>query len=476
MIKHRNIYIENYLSFNMKKILILLVLLMILPNVLAINLTIEKQSENEVMIVDANEPLILDLKVTNNGETDKFLFYTFFGFGFEPSERIEIKQGETKNVQFKIYPSPGYEPRGFSTFNYFVQTPNKSEIKQRLTINVIDVKDAFEIGAGEINPESNAIEIYLYNKVNFEFKDLKINFNSAFFQLNQEFDLLPNEKKIFEINLNKEEFNELLAGFYTMNAEITYKEIITNLESPIKFAEKDILTTTKQEYGFIIHTKIIEKSNQGNVVLDSQTTVKKNILSRLFTSYSPQPSLVERQGFSVYYTWNNEIKPGETLKVMIKTNWILPFLILILLIIIIVLAKIYSRRSLVLRKSVRFVRAKGGEFALKVSIIVDSKKYLEKVNIIDRLPPLVKIYEKFFGEQPSKIDQNKKRIEWNFEKLEQGERRVLSYIIYSKVGVLGKFALPRTTAIFEREGKIKEVNSNKTYFVAEQIGRQKEEY
>jgi len=62
---------------------------------------------------------------------------------------------------------------------------------------------------------------------------------------------------------------------------------------------------------------------------------------------------------------------------------------------------------------------------------------------------------------------------WNFEKLEAGERRIISYIIYSKIGVLGKFALPPTTAIYEKDGKIKETESNKAFFIAEE--RKKEE-
>ena len=76
---------------------------------------------------------------------------------------------------------------------------------------------------------------------------------------------------------------------------------------------------------------------------------------------------------------------------------------------------------------------------------------------------------------PTRFDEKNRRIEWNFEKLEAGESRVLSYIIYSKIGVLGKFALPSATAIYEREGKIKESESNRAFFVAEQRTRDVEE-
>ncbi len=448
---------------------------MILPTTLAIDLTIDQQSQNEVMIVNANEPAIVNLEVTNNGKTDNFLFYTFFGTGLEPSEKIQISKDETKEIELKFYPRQDSDLRGFTSFNYFVQGSNFSEISQKITLNVIDFQNAFEIGAQEIDPESNKIQIYLYNKVNFAFSSINAKLESAFFNIQDDFALEPYEKKTFEVQLNKEDYKKLMAGFYTLKADLIYKEVTAKIENQIKFVEKDILKTSSEDYGFIIHTKVIEKTNDGNVVAESSTTIKKNILSRLFTSFNPSPSVIDRQGGKIYYTWNSKINPGETLKIKVTTNWLFPFLFLILLIVVVVIAKVYSVKDLALRKRVSFMRAKGGEFALRVSVIINARKYMEKVNIVDKLPPLVKIYEKFSGEQPSRVDQQKKRVEWNFDKLEQGERRVLTYIIYSKVGVLGKFALPRTTAIFERDGKIKEVNSNRTYFVAEVIDRKEEQ-
>ena len=123
---------------------------------------------------------------------------------------------------------------------------------------------------------------------------------------------------------------------------------------------------------------------------------------------------------------------------------------------------------MVLRKRVHFVKAKGGEFALKVSVFVNAKHYVERVHIIDRLPPLVKLFDRFSGDTPTKVSEKERRVEWDFEKLEGGETRMLSYIIYSKIGVLGRFALPSTTAIYQRDGKIHESVSNRAFFVAEQ--------
>ena len=151
-----------------------------------------------------------------------------------------------------------------------------------------------------------------------------------------------------------------------------------------------------------------------------------------------------------------------------RTNWFFPLLAIFLIVTVVVLTKKFSKTNLVLRKKISFVKTKSKGFALKVSIFVSAKKYIERVNIIDRLPPLVKVHERFGAEKPTRVNEKTRRIEWNFEKLEAGEIRTLTYIIYSEVGVLGKFALPTTTAIYVKDNKIHEAESNRAYFMSEQ--------
>ena len=258
-----------------------------------------------------------------------------------------------------------------------------------------------------------------------------------------------------------------MAGYYTFEAEIEAKGLKGVVEGTLKFSEKDILTTTKKTYGLIINTNVIEKVNEGNVLTKTETVIKKNVLSRLFTHFSPEPNTVEREGLVVYYTWYDELSPGEVLKINVKTNWLLPFVIVLLIVLVVILVKKNLNRNIVLKKKVSFVHAKGGEFALKVMILVEAKSFFERISIIDRLPYLTKVHERFGGEQPSRIDDKNKRIEWNFERMQPGERRVFSYIIYSKIGVLGKFALPSVTAVYEKEGKVKEAQSNQAFFMLE---------
>lgn len=436
--------------------------------VLGIGLSVEKQSENEVLVTGLDKPVVFDLKVRNLGEANNFEFYNLLGFNMFPKGTVQMGEGESQNIELKISPIGDFPHKGAYTFTYFIKGQAGGEIQEKLTFKIVDFEDCFEVGSGEVDSDSNSLDVYIHNKVNFNFGEINVKFSSAFFDFKEKFELEPNQRKDFTVQLNKDDFKKLMAGFYTLDAEVVANDKKADVEGIIKFAEKNLLTTTKEDYGIIINTKIIEKVNQGNVVEKSETLLTKNIISRLFTSFSPQPDVVERQGMTVFYSWTREIKPGETLEIVVKTNWLFPLITIFFVVAIVVLAKQYSRTNLILRKKVTFVKAKGGEFALKVTVFAQAKKYIERVNIVDRLPVMVKVYEKFGVEKPSRVNEKTRRIEWNFEKLEAGETRVLSYIIYSKVGVLGRFALPTATAIYERDGEIHEAESNHAFFVSEQ--------
>jgi cytochrome c-type biogenesis protein CcmH/NrfF len=297
---------------------------------------------------------------------------------------------------------------------------------------------------------------------------MTVKFLSPFFALNQNFSLGPYEQKQFAINLNRDDFKNLLAGFYTLVAQVNMNGSNASVEGSIDFSKQNILNVSENTYGFLITTDVIQKVNKGNVIADSQTTLKKDIISRIFTTFSQTPDSADREGFFVTYTWNNQIQPGDTLTITARTNWLLPLFIILFIVAIVILVTQYSKTSLNLRKSVSYMRAKGGEFALRVTVVVTARKFVERVTVFDRLPFVAKLYEKFGAEKPTKIDEKNRRLEWHFDRLAAGETRILSYIIYSKVGVLGRFALPTARAVYQREGKVHESESNQAFLVTEQ--------
>ena len=184
---------------------------------------------------------------------------------------------------------------------------------------------------------------------------------------------------------------------------------------------------------------------------------------------------MERDGSKVIYTWNNEISPGDYSEIRVKTNWFFPFILVLLIVFITIAAKRYSLKPLQINKTISYVRTKGGEFALKVTLKLKARKELANISVIDKIPPLMKLYSGHRIEPITSIDEKNRKIEWNFKSLSTGETRVISYVVYSKMGVLGKFALPCAAGLYEHNGKIHKVYSNKAFFVSEQqIGAEKE--
>ena len=449
-----------------KAILLAFTLALLFPIMSALDLTVVQVNE-PIYLAGSNDTIFCNLNITNNGATTSINLYNLVGFEMYPMEKMKIESGETKEVQVELKPLRDIDVRGHYSISYYIKGSDGQQQEELITMNVVDLNTALNIGFSELDPESNTFNIRLHN-VNYDFKNLSVHFSSNFFDLEETFNLAPNEQKSFEIALDRENFKQIMAGFYTLDADIEYKGIKLHVEKPIKFVEKDIIETAEETKGIIIRENIITKENKGNVVSSAHATIKKNIISRLFTSFSPKPTSVEQTGTSVYYTWIVDIEPGETQKIIVKTNWMYPLLIILFIVAIVFFAKQYSNTDLVLKKRASFIRAKGGEFGIKVSIIVQANKYVENITLTDRLPALVKLYERFGNEQPTIVDEKRRKIEWNMYSLEAGEKRVITYVVYSKLGIVGKFALPKAYAVFQRNGEIKEASSNRTFFIAEQ--------
>ena len=76
-----------------------------------------------------------------------------------------------------------------------------------------------------------------------------------------------------------------------------------------------------------------------------------------------------------------------------------------------------------------------------------------------------KIYEK--AGMPHKFDERIGKLSWKVDRLNAGEERIFSYIIYSTVRIVGRLELSPATAHFVHEGKSTYVHSNRTYFVSD---------
>ncbi|MBS3098642.1 hypothetical protein J4462_00340 [Candidatus Pacearchaeota archaeon] len=446
----------------MKKITLSILLVILISQVMA--LEVEKEDKGSTIIQELGNPSVFDFIINNPGQEDRFEIYSLLSASFWPKGKFTLPPGK-KRMEVKVFLAEELRKNtGSFQFAYQIKGDNSGIFEDTLLVKIVSLKDTIEIKPLSISPEDDSVKIIIKNKENAHIENLKINFDSLFFTGSKELSFLPFEEKEITLELNKN-FEKTEAGTYIVTAELEAKEDI-EIEEIISYLEKEGTSIKKESSGFVLKTSTITKTNEGNIPVTTTIEVRKNIISRIFTINNPEPLTQERKGFLVLYSWRKNLAPKEFLIIETTTNFTIPFIILAAIIILGVAVRIYTLSPLVLNKKTSLVRTKHGEFALKIFLHVKARKNLKEVKIIDMLPHMAKLYEKF-GKAPDEVDPKTKRLFWHFPHLEKGEKRVVSYIIYSKMNVIGRFELPRAMAIFKTNDKRKEVLSDRAYFAAE---------
>jgi Sec-independent protein translocase protein TatA len=446
--------------------LFLITVILCLSLVSALNITPEYSSN--ILVRDIESPITLTLNITN-ASRGTYNLYTLADISIEPSETFSITTGPTIK-EFKITAKENLDVEGYYSFTYTLNHRDVEKIDEKLTVKLADLEDVIEISSDSIDPSTGQVSFYIKNLEPITLKNLSATFSSILFETEKTFDIGPNEKLEISVNADEDKLRRTKAGVYIIKSVFQTKNGEKEIDGNLYLGEKKGVTSTEDKSGLLIKTETKTKVNVGNVVESIQVKLKRNIFSRLFTTFNIEPTMTERKFLSVEYTWIKErLNPAEAYVIKAKTNYIFPFLILLVIIIVFLGFKRFSETKLEVKKSVKHVKTKNGEFALKVTLAIKAKTDVENVSLIDKVPAIVKIYKKFGMIKPDKIDAQNRRIHWNIGDLNAGEERTFTYIIYSKVGVVGKFSLPEAVAVFEKEGKIHEIDSNKVFFMSDQV-------
>ncbi|MFZ5955466.1 MAG: hypothetical protein ACOYT4_03495 [Nanoarchaeota archaeon] len=449
----------------MKKVLIFLVMLFLISSVYAFD--VKEETIDRVIIPEIDHPAKFAFTITNVVEGE-YNFFTLADVRF-PVNNYYLNPLANR-IELFVYPMEGLNERGFYTFTYNLRGKSL-EHDGKLTVKIVNLEDILEVGSESNDHTTGKIKFYIRNKENTRLTNVNMRFSSIFFDINKQINLEPYEILEIETDINPQ-VKKILAGSYLIKTEIETNAGKKEIEGKIFIGEKKEIKTTEDASGILMRTDTITKINTGSVPETVTIKIKRDILTRLFSSFSPEPDLIERNGLFVYYTWAKKLEPTEILVVKSKTNYLYPFLIIIFIALAFLGFKRYTETKLEVKKSVSFIKAKGGEFALRVNLNVTAKKSVENVSLIDKIPKMVKVYDKFTGMRPTKADAINRRLQWEIGSMNSGEERSFSYVIYSKVGIVGKFALPEALAVFEKDGEIHEIESNRVFFLAEQINRE----
>lgn len=452
----------------MKRALIILILFaaILIPfSHAAPNLDIQKVDKGSVILSELDNPAKFEFVVENNGDSDMFEIYSLINVAMTPKGLFTMTPGVNR---FEVTASPGREFRknpGFFNFEYEIQGRRTGILKDTLLLKIVSIKDVLEIKGVPVSQGDTEVTIKIRNKENTHLADIEVRLESQFFEGTKTVSLEPYQEISVSLGISKD-IRKLSAGPYIIKGVIEVEGKEAGVEGLIDYLEKEGTSVQTENSGFLVRSKTIVETNEGNTPTTSIIEVRKNIISRLFTTYSLEPEQTIREGFVVTYRWSKPLSPAESFSVKSTTNYVFPFVLAILIVLIGFFVKVYSQTSVALQKQVHFVKTSSGEFALKVSIRVKARKHVDKVQLIDSLPRMTQLYEKF-GRKPDRIDANTGRLFWNIGSMNRGEERSFYYIIYSKLRVVGRFELPASTAIYEKEGRTQEVWSNRAFFASE---------
>lgn len=478
-LNYRNVYITKPFLVSMvdeKRGMILFVLMLgiLLVPLSSAVLVVDKTASADVVIAELNNPAVFNLTINNAGQPDTFEIFSLVGVTMDPRGTFELQTGYN-NVEVKAYPSSSIRQayKGYFKFEYQIKGSNSGLFRDTMIINIVPLADTVEISGEDLRPGDNEAIVDVKNTQNTYIDNLKLSITSAFFNFNGNVSLQPYETAKIRVKVDKASASKISAGPYVLSAVLGLDGATSTSEGTINYVRKEEVVETRAGNGFIIRDVKITKANKGNVPVSAKIETSKDILTRLVTVYSVEPTDSQKSGIVVNYVWQKDLLPGESYSVTVTTNYTFPFIAIILIVLVIVFVRMATHRSLIVTKRVSLVKTKGGEFALRVRLHVKARKLATNIQVIDRLPGMTKLYEKF-GAKPDKIDLATRRLFWTISKLAAGEERVFSYIVYSKVSVVGSFELPAATAVYEQAGQTHEVMSNKTFFVADTSSIQEE--
>jgi|APSaa5957512576_1039674.scaffolds.fasta_scaffold00571_10 hypothetical protein len=449
----------------MRRPLSILIIFLSLTLVSAIQITHEY--DTNIIIRDFDNPITLTLNITN-ATPGTYNVYTLSDLSIKPSNTFQITEDPFVK-KFTVTPTSNLDIIGNYALAYTLNHRDVKKHEKKILLKIKNLEDTIEINSDSIDPSNGKIKFYIQNKEATILENITATFSSVLFDEKRTFTLNPNEKLEIEVIPYDNILKKTSAGVYIITAIFETNKGEKKMEGNLYLGEKKGITVTEDLSGILIRREVITKVNTGNVVENIEIEIGRNILSRLFTTFNVEPTMIQRNGMKIEYTWRKErLAPSQAYTIKAETNYILPFLIIVFAIVAILGYKRYSQTKLQIKKSASPVKTKNGEFALKITLNLKAKQSIENVTLIDKVPAIVKIYKKFGNIKPDKIDAESRRVHWHIGDLEAGEERVFNYVVYSKVGIVGKFSLPRALAIFEKNGNIHEIDSNNVFFMNEQ--------
>jgi hypothetical protein len=434
------------------------------------NIEVIKHPGNLVVARELTMPATYDLTIKNYGPVDFFTIDTLLDVMIYPRDAVEI--GGEKTVSIKIYPKASEKNRYYGdwSFRYFIRGESTGVYEDNIMVRILSLKDIIGLDVPtSINAKDKTFTINLQNKENVTL-NISMTVDSSLIGYKEDFAFNPFEKKTVVIDTAPEKLS-VEAGTY--NLKISF---IVNNEAELPIT-RDLILESDSRTELVVNTEsstFIEKTtfvkkNVGNTVVSGVVIANRTMLQSMITSFSLKPDKVSREGGLYVYEWDRKMNPGDSYTVVMKTNYAWPWIILIILVVCYLVIRKLTKKQIFIRKKAFRVKTKSGQFAAKIILLVkNTGNELSNAKIIEAIPPFTELIQDRFGTiKPSEI--KKHSIVWDMPFVAAKEELILSYMVYSKVSILGRIEVQPAIATYQTgKGIMKESKSNSIFILTEE--------
>jgi hypothetical protein len=202
---------------------------------------------------------------------------------------------------------------------------------------------------------------------------------------------------------------------------------------------RNVTRTASEEDKVLYQTGKITFSNSGN----SNVTVSENLTFSAYLdsvlTFNPEPHQEDSSNSEIIYSWEFDLKPGQTETIEYRVNYWVPLAIAAAILFGIVLLRRLSGSVKIVKK---VEEVEDDKLKISIELTNNSEKVQDDLRVKGFVPNVAKLDEDFQMTEPdTKRTTEGVELEWKLDDFKPGEERVIQYEIEPKVEVEGGIEL-----------------------------------
>ncbi|HII15440.1 MAG TPA: hypothetical protein HA362_03935 [Nanoarchaeota archaeon] len=390
---------------------------------------------------------------------------------FSPSTfKIEGGEKQVLNVSIKLKRTVPTDSNYKTPLTFYQLDAAKNTKDYDIVIRAVSPE---EILKAEIEADSTIMpgkkysaRVKLKNNLNAVLPESEIFVSSELFEERRSIIMLPWQEREEEFSFQMPD--SARPGGYTLNARVYYdKQLVKKAETGFTVSTiSDVGGEEQVKKGFLWKRISVTRTSTGNTPTESSYQTRVTGFERLFARYSPEPS--EFSGEMA--KWRFSMNPGSEYTISVTVNYRPLLWAAIVIIAFTVFVVVVFKRGVTLKKEIMSHRTTHEGFTdIKVRIHIKNhdKTPLHDAVLMEVLPHHMHPKMEFGTLQPEAIEKGERgiRIRWNLEHVRGHEERIITYILSTKIGIIGDIELQPSLLRFKnKSGKIISVSSNKVRF------------